>query len=66
VTHETAGGIPWHKGRPCDGGSCVEIAAAGEEVLLRSTESPEVLVTLSRGEWRDFLADAKEGRFDHL
>jgi hypothetical protein len=44
----------------------VEVAVAGEEVLLRSTVSPGVLVALSRSEWREFLAGAKEGLFDHL
>jgi len=64
--HEAAGEAPWHKGRPCDGGNCVEIAPAGDCVLLRSTQSPAVLISLSRGEWRDFLADAKEGLFDQV
>ena len=66
MRQETASEVPWHRGRPCDGGNCVEIAVAGEEIMLRSTESPAALITLSRGEWRDFLAGAKEGLFDHL
>jgi len=44
----------------------VEIAVAGEQVLLRSTEAPGALVSLSRAEWRDFLTAAKEGLLDHL
>ncbi|HTU77075.1 MAG TPA: DUF397 domain-containing protein [Trebonia sp.] len=64
--HESAGGLSWHKGRQCDGGACVEIAVAGEQVLLRSTEAPGALVSLSRAEWRDFLTAAKEGLLDHL
>jgi hypothetical protein len=66
VDHESAGGVAWHEGRQCDGGSCVEIAVTGGEVLLRSTASPAVLLALSRAEWHDFLADAKEGLFDQL
>jgi hypothetical protein len=44
----------------------VEIAAAGDEVLVRSTLSPEMPLTLTRDEWREFLAGAKEGLFDDL
>jgi hypothetical protein len=44
----------------------VEVAVAGEDVLLRSTVSPGVLLTLSGGEWREFLAGAKDGLFDHI
>jgi hypothetical protein len=44
----------------------VEVAAAGEDVLVRSTLAPQVLLTLSRAEWREFLAGAKDGTFDVL
>jgi hypothetical protein len=44
----------------------VEVAVAGEGVLLRSTVSPGVLLTLSGGEWREFLVGAKDGLFDHI
>lgn len=63
---EPAGDLRWHRGRPCDTGACLEVAVAAEEVLLRSTISPGALLTLSRSEWREFLAGAKEGLFDHL
>jgi hypothetical protein len=39
---------------------------AGEEVLVRSSVSPGLLISLSRAEWREFLASAKEGWFDQL
>lgn len=64
--HEAVTEVTWHKGRQCDAGTCVEIATAGEEVLLRSTVSPRVRITLTRQEWLEFLAGAKEGRFDHV
>jgi hypothetical protein len=44
----------------------VEISVVGEEVVLRSTLSPGVLLALTRGEWREFLAGAKEGLFDQV
>jgi hypothetical protein len=58
--------LTWRKGRPCDSGVCVEVAAAEGEVLVRSTLSPAMPLTLTRDEWRDFLAGAKEGLFDNL
>jgi hypothetical protein len=58
--------LVWHR-YECDGGACVEVAPTGNSVLLRSSSSPEAApVTLSRDEWRHFLAGAKEGAFDHV
>jgi hypothetical protein len=47
-------------------GGCVEAAARDEQILLRSSVTPHVVLSLSRDEWREFLAGAKEGLFDHL
>ena len=63
---EPADTLTWHKGRPCDGGTCVEVAVAGEEVLVRTTVSPDAPIRLTRAEWSAFLAGAKEGHFDHM
>jgi hypothetical protein len=42
-------------------------AATGDTVLLRSSLSLDATpVTLSRDEWREFLAGAKDGSFDHV
>ena len=54
----------WH-GR-CDGGACVEVAVQGEAVLVRSSTAPEITLTLTRTEWREFLTGAKQGQFDRL
>jgi hypothetical protein len=56
----------WQKGRPCDGGACVEIAVADGQVLVRSSVNPGLLISLSRDEWQEFLASAREGWFDDL
>jgi hypothetical protein len=45
---------------------CVEVATAGDEVLVRSSLSPASRITLTRDEWREFLAGAKDGLFDRL
>jgi hypothetical protein len=52
--------------RRCDGGACIEAAAAGEDVMMRSTVNPDSILHVSREEWRKFLADAKSGVFDGL
>jgi hypothetical protein len=44
----------------------VEVAKREEEVLLRSSVVPQVVLSLSRDEWREFLEGAKEGLFDHM
>jgi hypothetical protein len=64
VGHGLGDSLSWHRGRPCDHGTCVEVAVADEEVLVRSSLSPGLLISLTRDEWREFLASAKEGWFD--
>lgn len=66
VGHGLGDELTWHRGRPCDTGTCVEIAVADGEVLVRSSVHPARLISLSRDEWREFLAGAKEGWFDHM
>jgi hypothetical protein len=59
-------GLTWYKGRPCDSGACVEVAMTGNEVLVRSSVIPASRIILTCEEWREFLAGAKDGLFDHL
>jgi hypothetical protein len=59
-------GLMWHKGRPCDHGGCVEVAVTSGDVLVRSSVNPGLLISLSRDEWLEFLASAKEGWFDDV
>jgi len=66
VGDESAGELIWHAGRACDAGSCVEIAALRDLVMVRSTINPELTLTVTRAEWDQFLAGAKEGLFDYL
>jgi hypothetical protein len=57
----------WHGARRCDSGACVEIGILGESVLVRSSVDLDgECVTLSRGEWRVFVAGVKDGDFDDL
>ncbi len=59
--------LVWHRRTVCESGACVEVAVTGDAVMVRSSLDPEATpVTLSRDEWRAFLAGAKEGAFDNL
>ncbi len=67
VDGRPAAELVWHRGRQCEIGNCVEVAAIDEAVILRSSTSPGgVQLTLSREEWGDFLMAAKAGDFDGL
>ena len=66
MSDKPTGERTWRRGRPCEGGACVEVAEGGAEVLVRSSTNPANTVKLSRAEWRGFLADAKEGIFDEV
>jgi hypothetical protein len=66
VGDESAGELTWHAGRACETVNCVEIAVREEAVMVRSSVTPDSTLTLTRAEWQEFLAGAKEGLFDHL
>lgn len=66
VDDSSAGQPIWHAGRRCDVGTCVQIAARGGTVMLRSSLAPDSTLAMTRAEWLEFLAAAKEGLFDHL
>jgi len=34
--------------------------------MVRSSTAPEITLTLTRIEWQEFLAGAKQGQFDRL
>ncbi|HEY8987280.1 MAG TPA: DUF397 domain-containing protein [Streptomyces sp.] len=47
-------------------GNCLEVATQGGEILVRESDSPDVIVKTSRAKLAAFLAGAKAGEFDHL
>ena len=60
----SSGELVWYRAR-CDSGACVEVAATGDTVIVRSSaKQGEAPVKLSREEWQEFLAGVKEGTFD--
>jgi Domain of unknown function (DUF397) len=44
----------------------VEVAAEDAAIFIRSSVHPDSAVRLSRAEWQEFLAGAKDGVFDDL
>ena len=60
-------GLKWIKAlRSYGTGACVELARSGEDILLRHSQSPHVLLVYSTAEIDAFLDAAKKGEFDHL
>lgn len=59
------GELAWHVAANCDGGSCIQVAAAGELIVLGDSKSPEgPLLSYSRDEWETFVTAIKHGEFD--
>lgn len=57
--------LHWRKSSySADTGACVEVAEQGDEVLLRESDDPDVIVRTTRKKLRAFLAGAKAGEFD--
>jgi hypothetical protein len=59
--------LNWHKSTysGSNGGNCVEVARDGESVLVRNTRDREGgTLAFTTGEWRAFLAGARDGEFD--
>lgn len=61
----SAGEPAWRTARRCETGGCVQVGTLGESVLVRGSADPEgIYITLSRDEWRVFVAGVKDGDFD--
>lgn len=59
--------LVWHRSSTCESGACVEVAATDDAVMVRNSASlHNAPVTMSHIEWRELLAQAKEGAFDRL
>ncbi|MEU2874147.1 DUF397 domain-containing protein [Streptomyces olivoreticuli] len=49
-----------------DGNECVELARSAEAILMRESDTPDLIVTATPAKLRVFLRAAKNGEFDHL
>jgi hypothetical protein len=56
----------WRKASFCQAGECAEVAAEDEEILLRSTRSPETVVRLTTAEWQALTKGIQAGEFASL
>lgn len=56
--------VRWVRPSACSGGNCVEVATAGEAVLMRDTKNPAEVLRFGMWQWRDFMAAVKAGDFD--
>jgi hypothetical protein len=55
----------WRKSTASGTSDCVEVAFAGEAVLVRCSWDPSgPMLTFSRPEWAAFLAGVRSGEFD--
>ncbi|GIH74692.1 DUF397 domain-containing protein [Planobispora longispora] len=54
----------WH--RPCNGGSCVELAFDGSRVGVRDSKDDGTgsVLTFTADEWAAFVRAVRRGRFD--
>jgi len=67
VDDESANEPTWRSARRCDNGQCVEIGIFGNNILIRnSVDRDDARLTMSRGEWQEFVAGVKDGDFDGL
>ncbi len=65
MTDRSTGELEW-RWHECDGGACVQVAATGDLVMMRSNVDPGVIFRMTRDEWQDFVAGVKQGDFDGL
>ncbi len=67
VGSEWVGEPIWRTARRCESGQCVAVGILGDSVLIRNSGDRDGLrLTLSSGEWQEFVAGVKDGDFDGL
>jgi hypothetical protein len=59
------GSLVWKKSTASGDGGCVEVARAGEMLLVRDSKNPSgSILIFSQVEWDAFLAGARTGEFE--
>ena len=59
--------LTWRTALSCDGGACVQVAADGGVILIRSSRKPSgPLLEYTPEEWHEFVSGIKKGDFDNL
>jgi hypothetical protein len=54
--------LSWRRTSKCASGNCVEVAKAGDRVLVRNSAEPDVVVNFSTAEWVAFIDGSQEFR----
>jgi hypothetical protein len=55
-------GLEWRRSSQCNGGTCVEVAAQDDAIVVRSSADPDgATLEFSRGSWREWTSGAKQG-----
>lgn len=58
-------GLEWRRSSKCSNGACVEVARRDKAIMVRRAGGPDGMVlTIQAGEWREFVAGVRAGRFD--
>ncbi|MFC5722755.1 DUF397 domain-containing protein [Streptomyces gamaensis] len=47
-------------------GNCLEVAALGDEILIRESDDPDVVIRTTQAKLRAFIDSAVAGEFDSL
>ncbi len=47
-------------------GNCLELATVGDEILVRESDRPDLIIKTTHAKLAAFLAGAKAGEFDHF
>jgi hypothetical protein len=58
--------LDWRRSTKCASDSCIEVAISGDKVYLRNSKSEAAgaYLVFNAGEWRSFLAGARDSEFD--
>ncbi|MFJ2676104.1 DUF397 domain-containing protein [Streptomyces sp. NPDC087525] len=61
--------IQWRKSSKssdAEGNNCLELAEHNGEILMRESDTPDVIIHTTRTKLHAFLEGAKQGEFDNL
>ncbi|MGY1451854.1 DUF397 domain-containing protein [Streptomyces sp. SS8] len=60
--------VHWQKSSfsGAEGPNCVEVARRGDDVLIRESDEPGLVLAASRAGLAAFIAGIKAGEFDHF
>ncbi|GIJ47581.1 hypothetical protein Val02_44670 [Virgisporangium aliadipatigenens] len=58
------GATHWRRSTFCATGECVEVARAGEDVVVRNSTDGDNVVAFTPEAWTDFVEAIRDGEFD--